>query len=96
MKECEGHLGQVEFNQIIMEVYGDVLSPLSDTNFEFLSSGSMEALMEMSGSYIDYKVLSYNHNTMDTSDISKLYSNIILSSSGNGEDVILEPCIGGE
>lgn len=47
MKECEGHLRQAKFDQIIKEVYGDISSPYSEIDSEFSSSGSLGILMEM-------------------------------------------------
>lgn len=46
IKECEGHLSRVEFDQIIREVYGEILSPCSNTNLESSSSGFVDTLME--------------------------------------------------
>lgn len=96
MKECEVHLGKVEFDQIIKEFYGDIFSLCSETDSESSSSGFMDIVMEMIGSFIDQEILSYDHNTIDDSDISKLWSNKKISSIKNEEDVVLEPCVDGE
>lgn len=53
-------------------------------------------MMEMIGSFIDQEVISYNHNTIVDSDISKLRFNKKISSTGNEEDVVLERCVDGE
>lgn len=45
---------------------------------------------------IDKEVLSYNHNIIDESYISKLRSNTLVSSTRNEEDVILAPCVDSE
>lgn len=52
--------------------------------------------MEMTRSFIDKEVLSYDHNTLDDNYISKLRSNRQISSTGNEEDVVPEPCAVGE
>lgn len=91
MKECEGRLGQVESDQIIKEVYGDIFSPCSETDLGSSSSGSVDIVMEMIESFIDQEVISYDHNTINDSEISKLRSNMQISSTENEEDVVLEP-----
>lgn len=96
MKECEGHLGRVEFDQIIREVYSDIFSPYSDTDLGSSSSGFVEIVMEMTESYVDQKVLSYDHSTIEASDISKLWFNVDNSSTKNEGHVVLEPCMDGE
>lgn len=96
MKECEGHLKQAEFDQIIREVYGYISSPHSKTESESSSSGSMDIFMEMARSLIEKEVLSYGHIVIGDNDISKLHSNKQISSTRNEEDVVLEPCVVGE
>lgn len=44
----------------------------------------------------DKEVLGYDHSIIDEGYISKLHSNNLVSSSGNEEDVILEPCVVGK
>lgn len=51
--------------------------------------------MEIMESF-DQEVTSYNHNSIDEVKITKLQSLKNISSIGNGDDVILEPCIPGE
>lgn len=34
MRECEGNLSSMDFNQIIREVYGEIPSPISNTDSE--------------------------------------------------------------
>lgn len=96
MRECESHLSRVEFDQIIREVYGEVPSPSSKADSESSSSGFVDTLMETTRSLIDKELLSYNHNIIDDNHISKLRSNNQVSSTGNEEDVVLEPCVVGE
>lgn len=72
--------GKVKFDQIIKEDCCDIFSPCSEIDSESSSSGSMGILMEMTGSFIDKEVLSYDHNTLDDNYISKLWSNIEISS----------------
>lgn len=38
MRECEGHLSRVDFGWIIKEVYGEIPTPISNTNSESSSS----------------------------------------------------------
>lgn len=96
MKACEGHLRKAEFGQIIREVYGDIYSFLSDTYSESISSGFLWVLIEMNGSFVDSDILNYSHSMNATSDINKLRSNMDIPSTGNEEDVVLEPCEDGE
>lgn len=44
---------------------------------------------------IDEEVLSYYHSVIDDNYISKLRSNNQISSIGNEEDIVLEPCVVG-
>lgn len=53
MKECERHLRQVEFDQIIKEVYGDIFSRCSETDLKSSSSSFVDIVMEMDVSFID-------------------------------------------
>lgn len=96
MKGCEGHLGQAKFDQIIKEVYGDISSSCSETDSKSLSSGYVGILMEITGSFLDKEVMSYDCSIIDNNDISKLQSNKQISSTGNEEDVVLEPFVVGE
>lgn len=93
MRGCEGHLGKVVFDQIIKEIYGDISSPCSENDSKYLSLGFVAILMEMTWSLIDKEVLRYDHNTLDDNYISKLRSNKYISSTGNEEDILLEPCV---
>lgn len=95
MKEREGHSSRIEFEQIIRRVYGDIFSPLSDTDSDSISSGYEEVLMEMNGSYVNLEVLSYTYSTTDACYIAKIRSNMDISSTKNG-DVMLEPSGDGE
>lgn len=52
--------------------------------------------MEAIWSLIDKDVLSYDHNIVDESYILKLSSTTLVSSTGNEEDVILEPGVTSE
>lgn len=56
----------------------------------------MDIVMEMIRSFINQEVLSYDHNTIDDTDISKLQSSKHIYSTGNEEDVVLEPYVDGE
>lgn len=96
MRECEGYLGQMDFDRIIREVYGEIPSPISNTDSESLSSGFLDTQIEATRSLIDKEVLGYNHNIINKCYISKLCSNTPFSSSVNEEDVILAPCVNGE
>lgn len=53
MKESEGHLGQVEFDQIIKEVYDDIFHLVGEIDSESSSSGFMDIMTEMNESFID-------------------------------------------
>lgn len=46
----------------------------------------------MNGSYIDSEVLSYTHSTINANDVAKPQSSMDISSTGNEEDVVVEPC----
>lgn len=94
MKECEGHLGHAKFDHILKEVYGNI--PCRGIDSDSSSSGSLGILMEMARSLIDKEVLSYDHNIIDGSDISKLCSTKQISSTENEKDVVMEPCVVGE
>lgn len=48
---------------------------------------------EMTGSFIDQEVLSYDHLIIDVKYIFKIWSNRQISSTSKEEDVVLEPCI---
>lgn len=96
MKECEDHLKKVQFDQIIKKVYGDISSPYSKTDSESSSSGSVDILMEMTRPFIYKEFLSYNHIMLKDNYISKLRYNNMISSIGNEEDVVFEPCVIGE
>lgn len=52
--------------------------------------------MESTWSLIDKEVLSYDHNVIDENYISKLHSNNQVSSTGNEDDVVIEPYVVGE
>lgn len=46
MRECEGYLSPTDFDRIIREVYGEIHSPISNTDSESSSSGFLGILME--------------------------------------------------
>lgn len=92
MWECEGYLKRADFDRIIREVYSEIPSPTSNADLESSSSSFPNIQMDATWSLIDKEVLSYNHNIIDESYISKFRSNTLVSSTGNEEDVILEPC----
>lgn len=96
MQECEGYLNRANFDRIIREVYHKIPSPTINVDLEYSSSGFPNIHMDATWSLVDKKVLSYNHNIIDESYISKLHSNTSVSFTGNEEDVILEPCVTGE
>lgn len=96
MKECEGHMKQEEIDQIIKEVYGEISSHHCKTDSESSSLGFVDTSIEMTGSLIGKEVLSYDHNVIDESYISKLHSNNHIFSTGNEEDAVLEPYVVGE
>lgn len=93
---CESHLSRAKFNQIIRKFYGETPSSSSNTDSESLSSGFLDTLMETTWSLIDKEVLRYNHNIIDDSYILRLRSDIPVSSTGNKEDIVLEPYLVGE
>lgn len=47
-------------------------------------------MMDMNGSSVDHEVLSHDHSTIYVKYISKLWSEMKISSTGNEEDVILD------
>lgn len=96
MRVCEGYLGRMDFDRIIKEIYGEIPSPISNTNSESLSPCFLDTQMEATGYLIDKEVLSYNHNIISESYISKLRYNTLISSTGNEENVILEPYVDGK
>lgn len=84
------------FDRIIKEAYSDIPASFLDSNFDSSSSGSsVEVLMEIIKSF-DQEVTSYDHSSIDKVKIDKLWSLKNISSTGNEDDVILEPCILGE
>lgn len=52
MRECEGHLSQAEFDQIIIEFYGETPSFSSNIDSESSSSSFLDTLMEIIGSLL--------------------------------------------
>lgn len=88
MRECEGYLSPTDFDRIIREVYGEIHSPISNTDSESSSSGFLGILMETLWYLIDKEVLSYDHSVIHDSYISKLHSNNSVSSTRNEEDVV--------
>lgn len=86
----------MDFDRIIKEVYGEIFSPISNTDSESSYPGFLDTQMEATRSLIDKEVIGYSHSIIDESYISKLCSNTLVSSTGNEEDVILTPYIDGE
>lgn len=96
MESCKDHMRRVHFNQITHEVYRDLYEYFSDTNSDYGSSGSVEVLTEMGGSFIDAEVLKYKKSSVTREDIGKLRAKRDISSNGDEEDVVLELCVEGE
>lgn len=46
MRECEGYLSRVNLDRIIREVYGEIHSPISNTNSKSSSSGFLDTRIE--------------------------------------------------
>lgn len=92
IRECDGYLSRANFDRIIREVYGEILSLISNTDSESSSSDFSDTRMEAT----NFLINKYDHSIIDESYISKLRSNTLISSIGNEEDVILEPCVVGE
>lgn len=90
MRECKD-----EFNHIIKKVYDDIYASSSDSDFKSSSSGSIEVRMKITYSF-DEEVMSYDHSSTEDVEIGKLRSLKNISSSGNYDDILLEPCIPGE
>lgn len=88
----KGHLRRTHFAQIIQEVYGHLCESFSDSDLESGSSGFVEVLIEMGGSFVDAEMLSYKNNSVKHNDIEKLLAKRNVSSTRNEEDVILEVC----
>lgn len=89
-------LTQADFDHFVKEAYDDITASFSNSDSDSSSSGSsLEVLMEITESFVQ-EVMSYDHNSIDEVEITKLWSLKNVSSIGNEDDVILEPCILGE
>lgn len=96
IREFKDTLSQDDFDRIINEVYVDIYTSFSDTDFESSSSGlSVEVLMEIADSF-DQAVMIYDHSSIDEVEISKIRYLKNISSIGNEDDVVLKLCISGE
>ncbi|CAI8597221.1 unnamed protein product [Vicia faba] len=73
MRGCKKGLGREEFDRIMLEVYGDIYGSFSNSDPQSSSSGSMEILIETSGSF-SKKVMGYEQISMDEVEIEKLRS----------------------
>lgn len=79
-----------------MPAYGEIPSPISNADLKSSSSYFLNIQMDVTSSLIDKEVFRYNHIIVNKIYISKLRSNTLVSSTGNEEDVILEPYLAGE
>lgn len=96
MRRCRDTLTQVNFDRIVKEAYNDISASFRGFDSDTSSSGpSVEVVMEIIESF-DQEVTSYDHNSIDEVEIAKLRSLKNISSIGNEDYVILEPCILGE
>ena len=75
------------------KVYSEVFTSESDSDLN--SSGSMEVLMEASGSF-SKEVMGYDQISIDEVEIAELLSLRKVSSNGNEDDVVLEACVPGD
>lgn len=93
MRGCRDTLTQDDYDYIIREAYNDISASFRDSSSDSSSSGSsIEVLMEIMESF-DQEVTIYDHNSIDDVGITKLQYLKNISSTGNEDDVILEPCI---
>lgn len=86
-------LTQANFDYIVKKAYNNISASFSDFDSEYFSS--IDVLMEIMEPF-DQEVMSYDYNFIDEVEIDKLRSLRNVSSTGNEDDVILEPCILGE
>lgn len=95
VRGCRDTLTQANFDCIVKEAYSNISASFSDYDSESSSSGSsVEVLMEIIESFD--QVVSYDHNFIDEMEIPELRPLKNVSSIGNEDNVILEPCIQGE
>lgn len=96
LRGCRDTLTQTNFDRIVNDAYIDITTSFNSYDSDSsLSSSSIEVLMEITKSF-DQEVMSYDQNCIDEVEISKLRTLRNVSSTGNEDVIILEPCIPGE